>query len=302
MIRFRSCLPPALAAAAVLIPGHAAAGQESLRDHMQARASVAEDPAARRLPSVEIGAITAAVPLDDRIDADQAFDAPYVESLRDGLAWYLARKGVRVVGRGGTLRVAGKIVAYEGWRRPGRSGAALTLRARVYEDGRVRLTESLSAEMRVRSETAAVRQAREDQGGDGADVQFSEMLFAALSADLAGQVYGMLLKAAPAGPSAVEAMASVEPASSAGGTPGPPSWTLERGVLTIEASARHAEVLIDGVLVGTTPLVDLILAAGPHKLEVRKEGFVTWQRDIHVIGRAASRFFAELRTEPPPDR
>ncbi|MGH9870372.1 MAG: PEGA domain-containing protein, partial [Candidatus Polarisedimenticolia bacterium] len=97
---------------------------------------------------------------------------------------------------------------------------------------------------------------------------------------------------APAAAAAAQAAGNVRPAS-----PRPPSAALrsiERGVLTVAASVEHAEVFIDGALVGTTPLVDLILMAGPHELQVKKAGFRVWSRRIHVVERAASRFFAEM--------
>ena len=68
-------------------------------------------------------------------------------------------------------------------------------------------------------------------------------------------------------------------------------------MINVDASVPHAEVFVDGGLVGTTPLIELPLPAGKHVLEVRKSGFTTWKREIEMLEGAKTRFFAELESE-----
>jgi hypothetical protein len=77
-------------------------------------------------------------------------------------------------------------------------------------------------------------------------------------------------------------------------TPSLAAASSERARITIDASAANAEVFIDGALVGMTPVDDLALPAGAHSLEVRKDGFKRWTREIQVAPGGSSRFFAEL--------
>lgn len=48
-----------------------------------------------------------------------------------------------------------------------------------------------------------------------------------------------------------------------------PSW----GLLTVDSSPSGAEVIVDGNVVGTTPLKELNLSVGTHRLVLRKEGY-----------------------------
>jgi hypothetical protein len=169
----------------------------------------------------------------------------------------------------------------------------VTLRTRLYQDKRVLATESMQALVLYRFQIDAENQARPNYRKQGLKPPAAEqILFARIGLDLGGKLIAMLKKGAPTDLSAPPAMrASSDDAGIA-----LVRRTLERGVLTIESSVDHAEVFLDGQLVGTTPLIDLSLSAGPHTLEIRSSGFQPWKRQIHVIERAASRFFAELES------
>jgi hypothetical protein len=276
-------------ACALLAGGTAQAGSLSMASHMQSVAQVEFDPESAHLPSIQIEPIRSSIPLNDRIDADTVFDAPFSQALRDGLAWYLAARGVRVVEDRGDVRVAVAIESYEGWRRPGRWGASVTLRTRLYHDSRVVVTASVQSMLRYPYPGAVL-----DAGSGGQAPERtaspSEMLFTRIGLELATKIHALLKKDAPV--AAPPVAMSPDPGVTL------VRRTLERGVITIEASVDHAEVFLDGQMVGTTPLIDLNLAAGPHVLEVRRPGYQTWKRQIHVIERAASRFYAEM-TEAP---
>ncbi|MFT3842064.1 MAG: PEGA domain-containing protein [Myxococcaceae bacterium] len=56
-----------------------------------------------------------------------------------------------------------------------------------------------------------------------------------------------------------------------------------QGGLLVVASERGAGVKVDGSLIGTTPLAGQArLAAGPHLVEVQKDGFVSNAREVHI--------------------
>lgn len=56
--------------------------------------------------------------------------------------------------------------------------------------------------------------------------------------------------------------------------------------LSVVTTEPGAEILMDGVVVGTAPLSEpLLVDAGEHSVEVRKHGFNTWTRRITLAGR-----------------
>jgi hypothetical protein len=260
--------------AAFLVLAQVSSGRPDLPSLMHRQAPTAPESAPAGLPTVRLDPLKSPFPLDDRLDADAVFDRPFAEALHAGLVWYLERHGVQVVEDEPDLRMSGVLVDYEGWRRPGRWGAGVSLRARLYQGHKVLITDTLRSAITYPHEAAAV--------SSGSRMTPQQALFSRLGLHLAEQLLDLIRRAAP--PAARD------------NVPRSAARSLERGVLTVAASVENAEVFLDGALVGTTPLVDLILAAGPHDLEVKKEGFRSWKRRIHVVERAASRFYAELET------
>ena len=59
---------------------------------------------------------------------------------------------------------------------------------------------------------------------------------------------------------------------------------------------EDAEVFVDGQFRGTTP-VTLHLAAGTHKVELRLEGFLVWERELTVVAGNDTRVAATLQSE-----
>ncbi|GAB3274943.1 PEGA domain-containing protein [Parahaliea aestuarii] len=57
------------------------------------------------------------------------------------------------------------------------------------------------------------------------------------------------------------------------------------GRLEIIAEPAGARVLLDGEELGTAPLEDLAIEAGPHTLRLEAPRYLSWQRDIDVTGR-----------------
>jgi TolB-like protein len=61
-----------------------------------------------------------------------------------------------------------------------------------------------------------------------------------------------------------------------------PLLESRRGLLHVSASEEGADVLVDEVVIGTTPLPPQKVAAGPHRVALRKEGFNAAARDVVV--------------------
>lgn len=76
---------------------------------------------------------------------------------------------------------------------------------------------------------------------------------------------------------------------------GKPSTTVKRdGIgVTIEANTDAAEIFLDGKFVGSTPM-NYRFRPGNHPIELRKEGFTTWRRTLHVAAGQPTRVKANL--------
>jgi len=75
-------------------------------------------------------------------------------------------------------------------------------------------------------------------------------------------------------------------------TTGAPVKTM--GILTILTTPEKAEVYIDGTFIATTPVSNLQLEAGPHKIEIRKTGFKMWTRTTQVLPNSPVKIEIEL--------
>ena len=89
-------------------------------------------------------------------------------------------------------------------------------------------------------------------------------------------------------PACVSVQKSGEPESA----PPPPPTT---GVM-FQSSPDNAEVFVNGQFRGTTP-VNLHLAAGTHKVELRLAGYRGWERDLVVVAGDDTRVAARLQPE-----
>lgn len=78
-----------------------------------------------------------------------------------------------------------------------------------------------------------------------------------------------------------------------------PAATTQKGLLKVDASREHAEVSIDGNLLGTTPL-EIKLAPGPHHVVLKKHGFQDWTREVEVLEGGKQALWADLEEAPPP--
>ena len=119
------------------------AGNLSMKTHMEIESQIHSDPALSGLPSVQIDTVQATVPLNDRMNADAAFDRPFTDSLADGMAWYLKQRGLRIVDQGADLRLTGTIDSYEGWKGWGHWGVDVHLKVKFFRGSQMILVEDL---------------------------------------------------------------------------------------------------------------------------------------------------------------
>jgi len=75
-------------------------------------------------------------------------------------------------------------------------------------------------------------------------------------------------------------------------TPQPPPTTS----VAFHSHPNDAEVYVNGEFRGTAPL-NLQLAAGSHKVELRLEGFQIWERELTVVAGNDTRVAATLQPE-----
>jgi hypothetical protein len=66
------------------------------------------------------------------------------------------------------------------------------------------------------------------------------------------------------------------------------------GTLTIITTPSQAEVYVDGGFVATTPVSNLQLEAGFHKIDIQKSGYKTWTRNVQVLANSPVKIEIEL--------
>src|SRR5690606_8721750 len=71
------------------------------------------------------------------------------------------------------------------------------------------------------------------------------------------------------------------------------------GTLEIETNVEGADILVDDVLVGRSPITEpLLLDAGEHRVQVRKGGYSPHLEQLSLAGRDAKRLTIELEKLP----
>lgn len=56
----------------------------------------------------------------------------------------------------------------------------------------------------------------------------------------------------------------------------------QSGKVALRCSEPGANVMVDGGLIGVTPLAPELLTGGPHEVRIVKQGFVAWAKDVYV--------------------
>jgi hypothetical protein len=254
----------------------------SLEQHMQIQTKIETDPDLNKLPTIRIDSITAIVPVNDRLDADSAFDRPFAESLQTGMTWYLKQRGLRVVASGERLRLTGTIENYDGSRGWGHWGVDMTLGFKVHEGGEVAPALSLRSLLKY-GDPGTVREQEEEKYKDQEIVlDFKEVLFTRMGVDLCEKL--------------IDALKERE-ASSSSSSPHKSAEAERPGSVSIDATVPNAEIRVDDQLVGTTPVTGLPLPSGHHIIDVSKKGYKPWRRDLMILPGGGTRLVAELEPE-----
>ena len=71
------------------------------------------------------------------------------------------------------------------------------------------------------------------------------------------------------------------------------------GTLVIITTPAQAEIYIDGTFVATTPASNLQIEAGPHKIEIQKNGYKTWSRTMQVLANSPVKIEIEMEKNSP---
>ena len=251
--------------------------------HMQVEASPTTDSALAECPSIRIDSLLSQVPLNDRMNADDAYARPFAESLQAGMSWYLAKRGLRVVSAGEDLRLTGAIERYEGFKGWGHWGVDVSLGFKVFRGAERLQSFEVRSILKYPDPGDVEDQEKAKYEAQGQDISFPEILFTRIGMDLSEKLIDTLK----------ERQAQLGGGASASGT------ITQRGRLSIDATVQNAEVRIDGELIGTVPLLNIPLSSGKHSIEVRKKGFRTWREDVVVLPDAASHLTAELEPDTP---
>jgi len=237
------------------------------------------------LPSLRIDTIHSDVPLDDRLNADRAFNSSFVDSLKEGMTWYLSQRGLRMVGSKEELRVVGTITDYEGNRGWGDWGAEISVKYNIYAGSRLLAEETIRSVMNYSNDSEVVDEEEANYESRDMGISFLEILFTRIGVDLSEKLITYLKGQAD------RLGSDHSPGRSMATDP------EARGSIAIESSVENAEVIIDGKFVGSTPVGGLVLQVGTHRVEVRKRGFIPWIREITVLEASETRFFADLVPE-----
>lgn len=278
---------------ALLCAGASASAEERkpMEFHMAIQADVARDPELEKLPPVRIEPILARVPVDDRLDADDAFDRPFVEALLPGLTWYLRERGLRVADADPALRLIAVLDDYEGDRGWGDWGIRLNLSLKVMQGAEALVREAVQVRLKYADDTDVEEEVRPRYRDRGAAPEFVTILFTRVGIDLGEKIIA-LLRDSPV-------IRAMRDAAGSDPAPGPAGQRSGRGLLSVDASRPHSEVLLDGRLIGTTPIDGLPLPAGTHTITVRRKGCRDWTREVLILDGAASRLMAELEVDEP---
>lgn len=74
----------------------------------------------------------------------------------------------------------------------------------------------------------------------------------------------------------------------------------QAATLKVSSNVRGAQVLVDGEVIGQTPLLREGIAPGAHTIEVRSEGFTSWTAKVDMEPKGRTLFNVELKPLPKP--
>ncbi len=179
-----------IAVASLIYP---AEDRRHLVEHMKIQIEVTQ---AKKPPAftVRVGPITSLVTLDSGWRADEIFASPFVEELREGIAYYLARKGVRVVEGPADIQVAGRITSYKGFKGGGEHGADVRMETIFLRHGQKRYEQEVKSVFKYKDageQESRLKPVYKAMTGSK-KIEFPEILFTRVAADLAEKIYLVL--------------------------------------------------------------------------------------------------------------
>jgi hypothetical protein len=91
---------------------------------------------------------------------------------------------------------------------------------------------------------------------------------------------------------------TAEPAPAPSRTTAPPAASGYRGALALSSSPEGAQVVLNGKLVGKTPVVLNDLPVGSRAIVVRREGYSSWSASVRVVAGQRTNVRATLTPTP----
>jgi hypothetical protein len=179
-----------IAVASLVYP---AEDKRHLVDHMQIQIEVTK---AKKPPAftVRVGPITSLVPLNSGWKADEIFAAPFVEELREGIAYYLAQKGIKVVEGAADIQVAGRITTYKGFRGGGEHGADVRMETIFLRHGEKRYEQEVKSLFKYKDageQEDRLKPVYKARTGSKR-IEFPVILFTRVAAELGEKIYLVL--------------------------------------------------------------------------------------------------------------
>ena len=78
-------------------------------------------------------------------------------------------------------------------------------------------------------------------------------------------------------------------------TPATPGTTGRfTGILVLDSRPPGAKIFLDGILVGTTPMLLQAVRAGEHALRMERDGYKNWSSSVRVVSAERNRITASL--------
>jgi hypothetical protein len=78
-------------------------------------------------------------------------------------------------------------------------------------------------------------------------------------------------------------------------TPATPGTTGRfSGILVLDSRPPGAKIFLDGILVGTTPMLLQAVRAGEHAVRMERDGYKNWSSSVRVVASERNRVTAAL--------
>lgn len=72
--------------------------------------------------------------------------------------------------------------------------------------------------------------------------------------------------------------------------------SVQRTTVSLQSSPDPADIYLEGKFIGSTPMA-VALEPGTHRIEIKRPGFKSWQRELTVMPESPARLTAILERE-----